>query len=126
MGRRYLTDFEIWNALHRGKAVEAFIGPCSFEGEKGIKWLSINKKDQFQISIFVSSDFGHENNLDLYSFGPLDPDLESDEPNEQIVFDQIEDCLHEIEIRFPESRRKLVNEFGVQDEYLDFIQNGRK
>jgi len=127
MSRRYLTISEAESALNRGKSIECFLGSCERDGQCGIKWLSASRcGESVRLAIFETADFGSEDHLDLYEFGPLNPTLELDEPDEEKMFDNFRLLVDEVEAMFPSSTARFVNEGIIQDEYSDFIARGRK
>lgn len=124
MARRYLSVTEAAGALRRGKSVECFLGRCGRNGEPGIRWLSIYPEGEGAvIRIYESADVGSADFLDVYSFGPLNGELEPDEADEQISTSAEEDCWTILEQRFPGSTARLVNQGMMQDEYADFVAN---
>lgn len=127
MNRRYLNHQEAESALNRGKAVECFLGGCERNGRAGINWLSIRSTDSgVDVSVYESADLGDESFLDIYEFGPLDPDLELEEANEVKTFASFGQAVDFIEQRFKGSSEKLLNELMVPDEYAEYIYRGRK
>jgi len=111
MSRRYLTHSEAKSALNRGKTIECFIGACVRNGERGIKWLSLSSRgEKIRLAFYETADRGNENYLDLYEFGPLDPKLQLDEPDQEKLFSDFESAISEIDQMFPTSSFKLVNE----------------
>ena len=126
MSRRYLSVSEAQNALSRGKSIEAFIGSCCRDNSKGIKWASIRyRNDTFITSIYETADLGDEDYLDIYSFGPLNPELDYEEADLEFKYSSFESTLSYLELQFPGLSKKLVNEFVIQDEYKDYIIRGR-
>ena len=127
MGRRYLTLSEAESAINRGKSVECFIGACDRDGARGIKWFSARKNGNgINVSVYETADLGNEDYLDLYEFGPLNPELELDEPDEIISCADFASFAKEIESKFSGSSNKLINEFIIQDEYADYLKRNRK
>ncbi len=127
MSRRYLKLQEAELALKRGKAVECFLGGCERDGRAGIKWLSIRGAGpKIDVSVYETADLGDESFLDIYEFGPLDPDMELEEANEVISFASFRRAIEFIEQRFTGSSEKLLNELMIQDEYSDYISRGRE
>lgn len=127
VSRRYLTLSEVESALNRGRPIECFLGSCERGTQPGIKWFSIScNGEKLCLKIHETADLGNEDFLDLYGFGPLNPELELDEPDEEIIFDDFKSAIAEIEMMFPSSSAKLVNEGVIQDEYSEFISRGRK
>lgn len=127
MSRRYLTPSEAESALRRGKSVECFIGPFERNGEKGVRWLSIrNSQGGVSALIYESADIGNEDFLDIYAFGPLDPDLDFEDAAETIAATSFREAISIIEKSFPNVSSRIVNEGIVQDEYADFIAGGCK
>jgi hypothetical protein len=126
MSRRYLLTDEVDAALRRGKTVEAFLGSCNRAGERGIRRLAIASRGaSIETRIYETADYGGPDSLDLYAFGPLDPDLELGEADETLSFPDLGSCLSALSERFPGVQARLVNEGMIQDEYADFISRGR-
>ncbi|WP_368881080.1 hypothetical protein [Shewanella algae] len=126
MSRRYLSLSEAESALNRGKVIECFLGACERDGKQGIKWLSIcSLGGGFEVSIYETADLGDESFLDLYGFGPLNPDLELEDPDRQEQFEDFQSLIQFLEKHFEGSSQRLVNQMVVQDEYSDFIARGR-
>jgi len=126
MNRRYLTLSEAESALNRGKSIECFLGACTRDGKPGIKWISASKNGNgINVSVFETADLGNEEFLDVYEFGPLNPELELDEADESLTCPDFESFVQEVESKFSGSSSKLVNEFIVQDEYADYLMSGR-
>ncbi|MGI2094476.1 hypothetical protein ACRN96_18060 [Shewanella oncorhynchi] len=127
MSRRYLNLQEAESALKRGKAVECFLGGCERDGRAGIQWLSVRgPKSEIDVSVYDTADLGDESFLNIYEFGPLDPDLELEDANEVKSFTSFGQAIEFIEQRFAGSSERLLNEFMIQDEYADYISRGRK
>ena len=127
MNRRYLNLQEAESALKRGKAVECFVGGCEHNGRAGINWLSIRSSGSgVDVSVYETADLGDESFLDIYEFGPLDPDLELEDANEVISFTSFSEVIKFIEQRFAGSSERLVNELMIQDEYTEYISRGRR
>ena len=127
MSRRYLTLSEAKSALDRGNTIECFLGTCVRNGERGIKWLSLSSRgEKVGLAIYETADLGNESHLDLYEFGPLDPNLELDEPDQEKLFSDFESAISEVDQTYPASSTKLMNEGVIQDEYSDFMSRGRK
>ena len=127
MSRRYLNLQEAESALKRGKAVECFLGGCERDGRAGIQWLRVRvSKSEIDVSVYETADLGDDSFLDIYEFGPLDPDLELADANEVKSFTAFDQAMEFIEQRFSGSSKRLLNEFMIQDEYADYISRGRK
>ncbi|MBO2595630.1 hypothetical protein I6M59_12225 [Shewanella algae] len=126
MSRRYLSQSEVAGALNRGKAVECFLGRCARSGKEGVRWLSISSSgDAVKLYIYESADIGSEEFCDIYEFGPLDEELEFEDPYFQLEFPDLPSLyvwLHEHEL---EATEKLLNQLMIQEEYLDYIRSGR-
>jgi hypothetical protein len=123
MSRRYLVPEEAIFAIHRGRAVECFIGSCQRDGSEGIRWFSIRAsgdRSTFVLRGHETADLGSTENPNLYEFGPLNPELELDEPDEEAFFNDFDVLLQALDARFPGSSGRLVNEGVVQDEYAAF------
>ena len=107
--------------------MECFLGPCQRDSKPGIKWFSARSIDNgVNVSIYETADLGSEDFVDIYEFGPLNPDLEIDDPDDIIRYSTFEEFLSEIEKKFSGSTSRLVNEFVIQEEYVDYISRGRK
>lgn len=102
-------------------------GPAPAVGRSGIKWLSASRhSEKVRLAVYETADIGSEESLDLYEFGPLNPELELGEPEEEQVFGNLSVFISELETSFPGSTLKLVNEGVIQDEYLDYLARGRR
>lgn len=127
MPRRYLSLSEAESALNRGKSLECFLGACTRNAKTGVRWLSVVRQgEEMRLSVFESADLGHAEFLDLYEFGPLDPEREQDEPDQVLVCKNFEALVAQVEALFPGSSAGFVHEGIVQDEYADFLARGRK
>ncbi len=126
MSRRYLTEREAQIVINNGKPIECFLGKCVRDEAKGIRWFSVAKNnDNFVAEIFETADFGDVNFTDFYGFGPLNPDLEQEEPDQVIESSSLTVLISELEKLYPDCSKKLVNQFVGQEEYLEWIQRGR-
>lgn len=126
MSRRYLSQSEVEGALKRGKSVECFLGYCSRDDRDGIRWLSLRYDGgSIKLFLFESADLGGEEFLDIYSFGPLNEDLELEDCDMEIEFENVSKLYSWLNENYPGSVKKLVNQFVIQDEYLNYIQIGR-
>lgn len=113
--------------MNRGKSVECFLGFCQRDSKPGIKWFSARAGGNgIRVSVYETADLGNEDFIDVYEFGPLNPDLEFEDSDEIIDFTSFAEFYSEIENKFSGSTSKLVNEFIIQDEYADYIARGRK
>lgn len=111
------------SALRRGRSVESFLGGCVRDGIAGVRWLRISERPAgFDLHVYESADLGSKDWVDLYEFGPLDPELGQDDANEAHSFLTFGECVRMIEGRWPGSALKLVNEGIVQDEYADYLR----
>jgi len=126
MTRRYLSNTEAKTNLNRGKSVECFIGGCGNDNQRGIEWFSISKvKEGYLASIYQTADLGSDEYFDVYSFGPLNENLDYEDADELLRASSFEQVLVLLGQRFKRADFKLVNQFVIQDEYLDYIRNGR-
>lgn len=122
MGRRYLTQREVESALQRGRTVECFLGSCTREGIAGVRHVSIGMAGEtIEMRLFETVDRGSTEFLDLYEFGPLNVSLAQGEADEVHAFASLKKCLATMEIRWPGSVTRLVNQGVLQDEYRDHI-----
>ncbi|MBP1153099.1 hypothetical protein JOD69_004971 [Methylocaldum sp. RMAD-M] len=126
MARRYLTQSEAESALSRGKATECFLGACVRDGKPGIRWLSARVSNEgFTVSVYESANIRSAEFTDVYEFGPLDPELEFEDPVETFSADSFSKLTAELERRFFCCTERLVNEFVIQDEYADYLAQKR-
>jgi hypothetical protein len=124
MTRRYLTRSEAVSALGRGKSVDALLGPCSREGNHGIRWVQVRARSaKFELHLFESADSKSEEFTDVYEFAPLDPDLDGGDADEVQLFSNFDECLAALDGRWPGASSKLVNEFVIQDEYAEYLRS---
>lgn len=122
MTRRYLLKDEAAAALRRGKTVECFLGRCERAGMRGVGHLSIDMTDEMVVArLFETEDIGSPAFLDLYEFGALNRALEHGEPDQSVSFTSLDECLTFMDVRWPGSSERLVNEGVLQDEYADFV-----
>jgi hypothetical protein len=126
MSRRYLSQSEVQNALNRGKSVECFLGYCSRGGRDGVRWLSLSSnKNTIKICLFETADLGSEDYLDLYEFGPLNEELELEDPDMEIEFSDLSKTYDWLNSNYSSATFRLVNQFVIQEEYHEYIINGR-
>lgn len=119
---RHLTKDNVENALGRGKTVEVFLGRCERDGQRGIRYLTVCLiDDKLEMRLYEREDCGDPNFLDLYEFGPLNPETVYGDPDLVKVFPSLEACLSEIEKCWPGGAGRIVNEGVLQDEYSDFL-----
>ena len=124
MGRRYLLRDEAQAALARGRTVECFLGACERRGKPGIRRVALSLEGGVVVErLYETADLGGPEFLDLYGFGPLDPDLGQDEADEVATYANLDDCLASMSQRWPGSDERLTNEGVVQDEYADYLAN---
>jgi hypothetical protein len=71
--------------------------------------------------LYETADRGSSSYLDLYEFGPLDPEVEYGDADRVEVFGSFGDCLSWMSSRWPGSEGRFVNEGVLQDEYADFV-----
>ena len=127
MPRRHLTISEANSSLKNGKTIECFLGSCRRGDQPGIKWFSASRRrGNVCLKIYETADLGDEDIIDLYEIGPLNPELELEDPDEEIEFKNFDALVSHIESKFPKSSSRFVNEGVIQDEYLEFIKRGRK
>jgi len=119
MSRRYLTMDEAEAAIRRGKNVEVFLGGFESNGQRCIKWASINSgKEGFVGKVWESIDEGSPDFIDIYSFSPVsgewDVPTRSEESASLSTLLDLLGC----------PSNKLVNAGVVQDEYTSYIAAG--
>lgn len=126
MSRRYLSQSEVEAAFRRNRSVECFLGYCSRDGRDGIRWLSISSHiNGVKLSLYESADLGSSEYIDLYSFGPLNEELELENADVELLFGDESELFEWLDQNHPMATSRLVNQFVVQDEYLEYINNGR-
>jgi hypothetical protein len=126
MSRRYLSAREAEFAVVSGKPVECFLGKCELRGIQGIRWLCISlSRDKNQVSLrrYDTADLGTSDYLNLYEFGPLDPNVEQGDADELFHFDEFNELWSAMEQRFPGSTALLLNQGVIQDEYKSYKSN---
>lgn len=126
MSRRYLTESEAIRAVDNGKPIECLLGKC-FRGDvQGIRWFSVAKNNGvFVAEIYETADLGDINFTDFYSFGPLNTELEQDEPDQVFESVSLKELISILEEIYPGCSNKLVNQFVGQDEYLEYVKRGK-
>ncbi|MBU2112835.1 MAG: hypothetical protein KKE94_03565 [Gammaproteobacteria bacterium] len=126
MNRRYLDNSEVESVLRRGKSVESFLGGLSVHGEIGIRWISVGiESGSYVLRVYESADIGDEDFLDVYEFGPLNCDLEFEDPVFQTKFVSLDKCSEHLIAQYSVTNLKFVNQGIIQDEYLDYVVAGR-
>jgi hypothetical protein len=111
---KYLTDIEIRTLLNLRKTLEIFLGQ-SPDNNEIISWISVTqaKAGQVEVSAHSVFDEGDTDNLDLYSFTPVDPD----EYFTTEVFSTLDNALTFIRDNYKLTELKFVNEGMIQTEY---------
>lgn len=72
---RFLTEDQIYTALHQGRFVEQFIGPTKINNTTVLRWLDLRQKDNnFNLTLYEVFDDGSDDFLDIYSFEQVYPD----------------------------------------------------
>ena len=116
---RYLNNQQAKSYLDLGKTIEVFLGRV--HSDKGIiSYLEINKSqdNKLEVTIYDHYDEGSLELLDVYSFSYFD----SEEDFEILQFDNIEELIETIQLRFQLSEIKFVNRGIIQDEYKDLLE----
>jgi hypothetical protein len=123
MTRRYLSLREAEAAVVSGKSVECFLGRCLRDDVAGVRWLSVSlstDKDHVELRRYDTADLGSPDHLDLYEFGPLDPELEQDEADEMHKCVEFSELWRLMEQKFPGSTGRMVNAGVLQYEYHSY------
>jgi len=93
---------------------------------QGIRWLAISlsqDKNQVFLRRYDTADLGTPEYLDLYEFGPLDPNLAQEDADEFFEFNDFSELWSAMEHRFPGSTALLLNQGVIQDEYKSYKAN---
>ncbi|WP_331720612.1 hypothetical protein OG851_42480 (plasmid) [Streptomyces sp. NBC_00161] len=124
---RYLAESFALAALRRGHPVEQFLGPVCAAGRFGVCYVEVRPKAaRFEIFLHTVEDVGHETFLDLVEFPPLDPDDEEEEFGRLITAaDDPLSALKAAEDVTGAVPQRWVNATMSQDEYADFVRDGR-
>jgi hypothetical protein len=123
---RHVSPTFLDSTLRRGASLEQFLGSINAEAERLVRWIGIRPaKDCLELWQFIAPDLGDEEHLDLYDFLAAEADEGAGIPEELIgTFDTAEDafsCAGELGAQ----PNRWVNQFVLQEEYLDFIRAGR-
>ncbi len=125
MGRRYLTTDEVLSNLKVGKKIDCFLGGIKSNNIDAIRWLSISfKENEYNAEVWESLDQGNQDYLDLYTFEGANG--EYDIPVEKIKNRSFESLMTELILKFGDINEKLCNSGMIEEEYSDYIKNGRK
>lgn len=118
---RYLIPAFIQSALHRGQAVEQFLGGFVHDGDPAIRWIAIAPRDgEIVLSLHETYDEGGEDFTDVYAFASIgDPD-EAYEPAAEHRFATIDEALAAAVERYGADLARFVNAGLVEDEYGDY------
>ncbi len=118
---RYLNHTQSLEALRSGRPIEQFLLPREEPTYRMLRFLRIDKErtGKYSTAFFEVFDEGDENNLDLYSFGLIDPDL----PYGAITtFSTPEEAINFSIETLQADPDKFVNQGVIQDEYGDFLK----
>ena len=77
--------------------------------------------EAFVACLYETADLGDASFLDLYVFGPLDPNLEQGDADSVLTFATFDEFLAFIGQEWPGSDALLTNEGVLQDEYADYL-----
>lgn len=122
MSRRYLLKDEIEGVLRRGKAVECFLGPHTFDGQRGVQYLVLRQRGAaVEAELFRSKDSGGAGLYDIYEFAPLNPRVADGDPDQLEKFGTIDQCLRWMAEQWPGSTARLVNQGVLESEYADYL-----
>lgn len=118
MGRRYLTIQEAESSLNRGKLVEIFLGPFTFDSKKCIRWASFSKNESGVTgSLWEVLDQGSIDYLDVYTFESLAG--EYDQPAKTISSESLKSAMSVLNV----DNLNFINQGIVQDEYADYLSS---
>src|SRR5689334_8801684 len=111
---KYLTEIEIRTLINLGKTLEMFFGQTADNSEI-INWVSLSnlKTGQIEVSIHSVFDEGDIDNLDIYSFTPVD----SDNYFETKEFSTLDEALKFLRDNYQLIDLRFVNQGVIQDEY---------
>jgi len=111
---KYLTEIEIRTLISLGKTLEMFFGQTA-DNIEIMNWVSLSKRKTGQIEVSTHSVFdeGDIDNLDIYSFTPVDPDnyFETKE------FSTLDEALKFLRDNYQLIDLRFVNQGLIQDEY---------
>jgi len=100
--------------MNRSKSVEQLLATRR-PGE--ISWIEIRPSaDQFETWIFQVQDVGGTDFMDLYSFPPIGDDWPESPSSTHNTLKEALDYCHREHSALPD---RWVNQFVIQDEYLD-------
>jgi hypothetical protein len=118
---KYLTEIEIRTLINLGKTVEIFLGH-STDNNEIISWISLTKEKTGQIEVSAHSVFdeGDTENLDIYSFSPVDPD----EYFETRQFSSLDEALIFIKDSYKLPDLRFVNQGIIQGQYKELKEKG--
>ena len=119
---RHLPAGEVSATLRRGKPVEQFLGRSPIHPAY-IRYVEMRPVSS-TIEVWLSDveDIGTSEHLDLYGFPQLDPNL-AEEPD--ATFQDPRAAIAYAASSLQTDNARWVNQFVAQDEYLDYIQQGR-
>lgn len=109
-------------ALRRGKPVEQFLGRSPIHPAY-IRYVEM-RPSSGSVEVWLNDveDIGTSDHLDLYGFPQLDPDT----PNEpDATFQDPQAAISYAASTLLADSTRWVNQFVAQDEYLDYIRQGR-
>jgi len=115
---RYISRQSLSTYLNLGKIIEVFLGRIN-DNKKILSYLEIKNiaSDKIQLSTIEHYDEGSLDWLDIYDFSYVDPDGN----HNKIEFDNIEEAIDFIQVKFQLKEIKFVNEGIIQDEYKDLL-----
>jgi hypothetical protein len=111
---KYLDDIEIRTLINLGKTLELFLGR-SVDDKEVINWISLAKgtNEKIDVSVYSVFDEGDLDNLDIYSFTPVDPD----EFFATWKFPSLDEAVTFIRDNYKLTDLKFVNQGVTQQEY---------
>ena len=120
---RHLPLVSVSEALRRGQSVEQFLGRTpDLSGGVHIRWVELRPTERsIEVWVHDVEDIGNEDLLDLYSFPYLDPDV----TDPAAAFHDSDAALAYVMETLAIASSRWVNQFLLQDEYLDYVRSGR-
>jgi len=123
---RYLGETIAVATLHRGRAIEQFLGRAGDSDVPGIRWVEIVPAGEaYRVVLHTSRDVGGEQFRDLVEFPPLEESLEEDFGAQVAVAVEACDALAAAHAKTGATIDRWVNRGIAADEYLDYVRAGR-
>ena len=115
--RRYIDRSEAASALRRGRSIEYIAGFFDHAEGPAVRYIIISPDaDIFVVRLYESLE---SDQSDFYSFPEADPSLEQGEPQQALELATFEEVLTWLEMQYPGSSQKLLNQGVAEAEYWD-------